>query len=207
MTIISSPQYRGISGSIITEQDLHILERCNRDGLTSLERIVGVDRKGNPVQEVHKQAENDLRAAGDIWSEHILENAKAYILTFIYIVGTVTSGYPLISGLAKAFGLTGTEGKFYVIRFLDALIYFWLPQINITIVRLCIFCDCFGLSSPALLLHNHPIYRSFDCVKDVTCAIAWWDELWLLATHVLGLLSQRRRFSAKYLRAATALQG
>ena len=135
MTIICNPQFRGVSGSVITEQDLHTLERCNRDGLTSLERIVGVDRNGNPVQEVHKYTEEDLRAAGDIWSEHILENAKAYILTFIYIVGTVTSGYPLVSGLAKAFGLTGSEGTFYIIRFLDALIYFWLPQINVTIVR------------------------------------------------------------------------
>ena len=135
MTIISNPQFRGVSGSIVTEQDLHTLERCSRDGITSLERIVGVDRNGNPVQEVHKYTEEDLRAAGDIWSEHILENAKAYILTFIYIVGTVTSGYPLISGLARAFGLMGSEGTFYIIRFLDALIYFWLPQINVTIVR------------------------------------------------------------------------
>jgi hypothetical protein len=58
-------------------------------------------------------------------------------MSFIYIVVTVTSGFPLISALAKACGLTGSEEAFYVIRFLDALIYFWLPQINITIIRLC----------------------------------------------------------------------
>jgi len=206
MTIISDPQFRGISGSIITEQDLHTLERCNRDGLTSLERIVGVDRSGNPVQEEHKHTEENLRAAGDIWSEHILENVKAYILTIIYIVGTVTSGYPLISGLAKAFGLTGSEEVFYIIRFLDALIYIWLPQINITIVRPCISCDHVIFALPVLLLHNHSPCRSFDCIKDVTCAIAWWDERWSLATHALGLLNQRRRFSAKFSHAATALQ-
>jgi hypothetical protein len=57
-------------------------------------------------------------------------------MSFVYIVGTVTSGFPLISGLAKAFGMTGSEGAFYIIRFLDSLIYFWLPQINITILRL-----------------------------------------------------------------------
>ena len=32
--------------------------------------------------------------------------------------------------------MTGSEGAFYIIRFLDSLIYFWLPQINITILRL-----------------------------------------------------------------------
>ena len=57
-------------------------------------------------------------------------------MTFIYVIGTVTSGFPLISGLAKAFGLSGSEGFFYIIRFLDACIYFWLPQINVTILRL-----------------------------------------------------------------------
>jgi hypothetical protein len=150
MTIISNPHFRGVTGSIITEQDLHTLERCNRDGVTSLERIVGVDRNGNSVHELHKQTVEELRAAGDIWSEHILENAKAYIMSFIYIVGTVTSGFPLISGLAKAFGLTGSEGASYIIRFLDALIYFWLPQINITIVRSCVSCDCHIWYAPHL---------------------------------------------------------
>lgn len=57
-------------------------------------------------------------------------------MSFIYVVGTVSSGFPLISGLAKAAGMTGLEGAFYIIRFLDALIYFYLPQINITILRL-----------------------------------------------------------------------
>ena len=127
MTIINNPQFRGVSGSIVTEQD--------------------VDRSGNSVGEVNKQAEEELRAAGDIWSEHILENAKAYMLSFLYIVGTVTSGFPLISGLAKAFGLTGLEGAFYIIRFLDALIYFWLPQINITIVRSCVL-GCIHVTHP-----------------------------------------------------------
>jgi hypothetical protein len=57
-------------------------------------------------------------------------------MSFFYVLITVTSGFPLISAVAKACGLTGSEGAFYIIRFLDALIYFWLPQINITIVRL-----------------------------------------------------------------------
>jgi hypothetical protein len=58
-------------------------------------------------------------------------------MSFIYVIGTVTSGYPLISGLAYACGLSGSEDAFYIIRFLDACVYFWLPQINITLLRLC----------------------------------------------------------------------
>mmetsp|Transcript_41855 Transcript_41855/g.87885 ORF Transcript_41855/g.87885 Transcript_41855/m.87885 type:complete len:1350 (-) Transcript_41855:170-4219(-) len=140
MQIISNPHFRSITGSIITERDLQTLERCNVENIKSLERIVGVDRKGNEVHQLLKQTEEELRAAGDIWSEHILENAKAYIMSFVYIIVTVTIGYPLISGIAYAAGLRGDKNPgdriFYLLRFLDALLYFWLPQINIFILRL-----------------------------------------------------------------------
>jgi hypothetical protein len=56
-------------------------------------------------------------------------------MSFIYIVVTVTSGYSLVSGIALAIGMK-TEWAFHVTRFVDSLIYFWLPQINITILRL-----------------------------------------------------------------------
>ena len=104
----------------------------------TLEGIVGVDSKGVAVHEIFKNTEKELRAAGDVWSEHILENVKAYIMSFIYIVVTVTVGYPLISGIAYAAGLRETSSPgdrlFYLLRFFDALVYFWLPQINIFIV-------------------------------------------------------------------------
>ena len=51
----------------------------------------------------------------------------------------MTIGYPLVSGIAYACGLDSDtkpgESWFYFLRFLDALIYFWLPQINIFILR------------------------------------------------------------------------
>mmetsp|Transcript_19463 Transcript_19463/g.42309 ORF Transcript_19463/g.42309 Transcript_19463/m.42309 type:complete len:1662 (-) Transcript_19463:341-5326(-) len=138
VTIISNPHFRSITGSIITEWDLQTLERCNRDNIKSLERIVGVDREGNEIHDLTKHKE--LRAAGDIWAEHILENAKAYIMSFVYIIVTVTLGFPLISGIAYAAGLRDDKSPgdwlFYLARFFDALIYFWLPQINVFILRL-----------------------------------------------------------------------
>lgn len=136
ITIISDPHLNHAAGAVVTERDLQVLERCNRDNIKALEEIVGADKEGFAIHEKRSKTEQELRSAGDLWADHILENAKAYIMSFIYVVGTVTSGFPLISGLTKAFGLTGSEGAFYIIRFLDALIYFWLPQINITILRL-----------------------------------------------------------------------
>jgi hypothetical protein len=146
VTIIANPHFRAITGAIITERDLQTLERLNRSNINSLESIVGVDRKGNAMISKEDEAndfdktERELRAAGDLWSEHILENAKAYIMSFVYIVVTVTIGYPLISGIAYACGLreetSPGDRLFYFLRFLDALVYFWIPQINITILRL-----------------------------------------------------------------------
>jgi hypothetical protein len=166
LIIIGDLHFRHASGAVITETDLEILERCNRDNIEALEHIVGVDYNIGKVPLSESRTEAELRAAGDVWAEHILENAKAYIMSFLYIMGTVTSGYPLVTGLAIAIGLD-TEWAFYMskfrradcflliwlgicsssryvyvlhshhaARFLDSLIYFFLPQINITILRL-----------------------------------------------------------------------
>ena len=54
--------------------------------------------------------EKELPAAGDILSEHILEKVKAYVISFIYVVGTVVSGCPLVTGLANWAG--GAYGSF-----------------------------------------------------------------------------------------------
>ena len=94
-----------------------------------------MDRHGNEVHEARSRTMHELRDAGDHWSEHVLENAKAYIMSFVYIVVTVTSGYSLLSGIAYACGLSN-ELAFHFIRFLDSLIYFYLPQINVIILRL-----------------------------------------------------------------------
>mmetsp|Transcript_5234 Transcript_5234/g.9361 ORF Transcript_5234/g.9361 Transcript_5234/m.9361 type:complete len:666 (-) Transcript_5234:2682-4679(-) len=134
VTIISDPQFRHVTGSVITERDLQTLERCNRDNIKALERIVGVDRKGIEMHDKGKAVEMELRAAGDVWSEHILENAKAYIMSITYIIVTVTLGWPFVTGLCAAAGLQHEWAR-YITRFVDALIYIWLPQINILILR------------------------------------------------------------------------
>lgn len=133
LVVLSDQRFRDISGAVITEPDLRILERCNQDNILALERIVGREISG---KECPTEAQQELKAAGDLWADHVLENARAYIMSFIYVVGTVTSGFPLVTGLATAAGLAIGHWAFYITRFFDALIYFFLPQINIIIIRL-----------------------------------------------------------------------
>jgi hypothetical protein len=103
LTIIGDAHFRNITGAIITDRDLKTLERCNQMNISALEKIVGVDESGKSKPD--ETTTKNLRAAGDNWSEHILEGVKAYIMSFIYIIVTVTSGHPLISGIATACGL------------------------------------------------------------------------------------------------------
>lgn len=133
LVVLSDQTYRDLTGAVITEPDLRVLERCNQDTILALERIVGREISG---KEHPTEAQRELKEAGDLWADHVLENARAYIMSFIYIVGTVTSGYPLITGIAIATGLPADSWGFYLTRFFDALVYFFLPQINIIIIRL-----------------------------------------------------------------------
>ena len=115
----SNPRYRHISGATITERDLQILERCNRDNIKALEAIVGVDINGNPLTDDSlTQAMRDLKSMGDRWSEHVLENAKAYMLSFAYIVFTVTTGWPLFGGIGQAAGASKYEWLVYLRKLL-----------------------------------------------------------------------------------------
>lgn len=133
--IISNTEFRHVSGAIITETDLRTLEKLNRMNISALEEITGHAKHGQRLPEEFLGEEKALRNVGDRFAEHVLEGAKAYIMSFFYIVFTVTIGYPLVTGIATAAGLNA-DRAFYVTRFIDSLIYFWLPQINIIILRL-----------------------------------------------------------------------
>ena len=116
VVILSDPRFRRATGSVISEQDLQVLEKCNKLNIEALAEIVGVDRSGN-VLEKKDGAENELRAAGNVWADHILENAKAYIMTFVYIFGTVVSGYPLIHAIAYSAGLDSKSDWIYMSKY------------------------------------------------------------------------------------------
>ena len=70
---------------------MQTLERCNRDNLRALEEIVGVRstvrvRVSYQVHEKPSATEMVLRAAGDEWSEHILEGVKVCPLLGVNLV-------------------------------------------------------------------------------------------------------------------------
>ena len=134
--VLSDMRYRHVTAATISEQDLQILERCNRENLHALSEIVGMDRSGMELTH-HDVVEKDLRAVGNLWADHILENVRAYIMSIAYILGTVLSGYPLAFSIAYFWaGLDKSSDWMYLIHTVDAFTYIWLPQINVFILRL-----------------------------------------------------------------------
>jgi hypothetical protein len=111
--ILSNPSYRRTTAATISEQDLQVLEKCNRENISALCDIISVTPSGEPYAFDRSRTATELRAAGDLWAEHILENAKAYIMTFIYIFATVVSGYPIVYGIAIAAGFDSASDWAY----------------------------------------------------------------------------------------------
>jgi len=112
--ILSEPRFRQFTGAIVTEQDLKILETCNQHNIGALEDITGTDRLGEKKVDDKGIMESNLRSAGALWADHVLENARAYIMTFVYIFGTVIAGYPLFYGIAVACGMDATSRFAYL---------------------------------------------------------------------------------------------
>ena len=88
----------------MTEEDLRILKRCNQLNIDALTSIVGVDGNGYRF-DAGNETETNLRRAGDLWADHVLEVAKAYIMTIAYIALTVVTGCPLFYALSVIFGM------------------------------------------------------------------------------------------------------
>ena len=64
--ILSNDDHRQVTGAVITETDLKILEKCNRNNVHALEQIVGSDGIGCTFD---AEKEVELRKSGDIWAE------------------------------------------------------------------------------------------------------------------------------------------
>ena len=90
------------------------LERCNRDNVDALQEIVGGGGGGGggggagdaagPGEQT--ETSRSLKDAGNAWAQHVLEGPRAWIMSAVYIAITVTLGYPLVSGVAAACGVT-----------------------------------------------------------------------------------------------------
>lgn len=135
--MIEHPLYRRISGAVVTEEDIRILEKCNTENIDALEEIVGRDSYGYPKRKDGHltRTENELRKLGNLWACHVLENTKAYIMTIFYVLVTVTSGWPVATAIARGAGLPVDHSASYLISFVDAIIFIALPQINTLVLR------------------------------------------------------------------------
>jgi hypothetical protein len=140
VVILSDRRFRRATAAAISEQDLLVLERCNADNIGALSELVGANRFGT-VLDVKSQTEKELRAAGDLWADHILENAKAYIMTFAYIFVTVISGYPIIHAIAFAAGFDQSSDWAY----LSELALLQIPRIA-SKMRVLTVLPCLGQS-------------------------------------------------------------
>ena len=118
VVILSEDRLRRITQAVITEYDVQILEKCNQMNIQALEDIVGADRFQQSMDYEEDRAELALRKAGDLWANHILENAKAYIMTFVYIFTTVVCGYPFFIGISVAAGLDPSSRFAYLSKWL-----------------------------------------------------------------------------------------
>lgn len=134
LVILDNARFRKYTNAFVTKHDLAELEKCNQMNIAALEEIVGYSASPSK-KKLKSDKEDELRKQGDDWADHVLEGVKGWIMSFVYIVGTVTAGYPLITGIAVLCGLA-TTWVFYITRFFDALIYAFIPQISITIIRL-----------------------------------------------------------------------
>ena len=64
--ILSNDEHKQVTGAIVDEKDLQVLEKCNRDNIYALEQIVGVDSIGGSFE---SNKEVELRKSGDVWAE------------------------------------------------------------------------------------------------------------------------------------------
>jgi hypothetical protein len=113
VVILSDDSFRRVTNATITEQDIRTLERCNQMNIHALTQIVGTTSKQYTFDELPRCC-RELKGAGELWAEHVLENTKAYIMTFVYVFVTVTSGYPLASAIASFAGLDSSSDWYYL---------------------------------------------------------------------------------------------
>ena len=113
--VLSERRYRQCTGAVVTDQDLAILETCNRSNIQAMSEIVSTDHRGERFMSAEvTDTTKALIIAGHLWADHILENARSYIITFLYIFGTVISGYPLVFGIATGCGLDANSDFIYL---------------------------------------------------------------------------------------------
>ncbi|CAE7837945.1 unnamed protein product [Symbiodinium sp. CCMP2592] len=125
--LLKDPSLSQQVGTKVTHSDLAELSRMNRMNIDALRELV------EPKMETCRA----LRRRGRHWAQHVLEVPRAWILCAFYIAVTVTLGRPPVMHTAKSTGLVeaGSPAYHMTLAF-DALLYIFLPQLAILMIRL-----------------------------------------------------------------------
>jgi len=103
----------------------------------------GVDASGRPLPPEQLGTCQELRQAGHIWSHHITEGYWATFVPAAFVIITVTTGKVPFASLGDLFleAEATVDSEFvwlpWLLRFLDALVYVYLPVITAMVHRLC----------------------------------------------------------------------
>ena len=111
----------------VTHSDLAELSRMNRMNIDALRELV------EPKMETCRT----LRRTGRHWAQHVLEVPRAWILCALYIAVTVTWGRPPVMHTAKCIASVEAGSlAYHVALAFDALLYIFMPQLAILMIRL-----------------------------------------------------------------------
>ena len=103
------PQYPELGGSTFTIQEVQELEGLNLDGIAILQQLTQPTvLKDGKVSDA--PCRRKLLKQGRYWAQHILEGPIAWIMSAIYILGTVVAGVtPLSATVAAIYGVAATD--------------------------------------------------------------------------------------------------
>jgi len=155
------PAETGLGGSRYFREEVQELSELNRSHLASIREIVGrPPMLGNRKQSPDTAIGASLRGQGRQWAQHVLEAPWSWIISFCYIVATVTYGATPLSAAVRAIydsfaaesaevevGLNATTRGGateptmpawldHLRGFIDAIIYAFLPWWTTVFIRI-----------------------------------------------------------------------
>ena len=145
-----------VAGGKYSVEDFKVLEELNHNNIAAMEEIVGYTRNNKKLP---TKTEKTLRDKGRYWALHVLETPMSWMCSATYVLVTFYCGYPIVFGLAQLVlrlqndaqmkvveepsVFLRKDDKFiaipgnwkYLITFLDAAIYIFMPQWTVLMLR------------------------------------------------------------------------
>ena len=142
------PDLATLAGSSFAKEDVQELETLDQDSIKTIDALI----KGDDTK-----VRAELLRQGSVWAQHILEGPISWIISALYIAVTVTIGWTPLSAIAYVIQQYAFPGPIpdpaacasaapatvfpstphkYIIGFIDAVIYAFLPWWTTVMLRL-----------------------------------------------------------------------